>query len=241
MKKRILAAALVVCLITILACGTLAYFQDQESVQNYFTMTGIEPGPKPGSTPDPDDLFSLALYETDGDEQVDGKTYTDIVPGVDYAKDPTVENTGMYDSYVRVHVELTNAKAWLAACTKHEITDISAYFKGYDETVWSRYADPVYDEDADTLTYTYYLDSKLTGVVYDEEGEVETAGGKATLFTACQIPSMFDVQDMASIAAFQINITADAIQADNTADSTNDTPDAYEAFANWDAQSADIA
>lgn len=231
MKKKILAAALAVCLLAVIACGTLAYFQDQESVQNRFSI-------KPGPEPNPDDLFSVILTETgmtEIEEGVYGKVYTDLFPGMECEKDPTVTNTGVYDAFIRVHIELSNAAAWQAACAKHGIEDLSACFTGYDESLWSRYDEPVYNQETDTLSYTYYLDSALAGREYNEDGSVKVPGEQATLFTSCIIPSVFDVYDMSTLAEFNMAVTADAIQADNTADSLNDIPDALEAFSLWEA------
>ena len=73
----------------------------------------------------------------------------------------------------------------------------------------------MYDQTADTLTYTYYYKAKVP------------ANGKATLFESVTIPAVFDIDDMVSLATFQIKVTGEAIQAANT----GDTP--QKAFADF--------
>lgn len=213
MKKRILSVALVLCLAGLLACGTLAYFQDRQTTRNVFTLTGQTSG----DAPSPSDLFSIKLYETDenGNETTQGLEYERFLPGDVLDKDPTVVCTGEYSAWVRVHVTLTDAAAWKTACEKHGITKLDAIFGGYDESKWTRYDAPVYDEDEDTLTYTFYLN------------EAMDQGDEATLFDTVTIPAPFDSEDMASLHRFRILVTADAIQEANTGAT------AYEAFRLW--------
>lgn len=215
MKRKTLIVALAVCLVAIMAFGTLAFFSAQDSVTNNFKIA---------SSPDPDqDPFSVKVEETDpetGEPTTDGVTYDNIKPGDELQKDPTVINDGLYSEYVRVNVTVTNATAWKAACEKHSITDLTTIFGGFDGTKWTRVGDPVFDEVADTLTYSYYYN----GVLAPSES--------AVLFTSVTIPAAFDTADMVSLANFQLIVTADAIQSEHTGDSAAD------AFVLYDEQVA---
>ena len=219
MKKRVFTVALVLCLVAIIGFGSLAYFQTTKDLTNYFAVAGVVDPTDPDETIDPDDLFSIKLDEqviggTDRTES--GNTYTGILPGDTMKKDPTVTNTGEYEAWVRVKVTVTDAAAWQAACAKHQITDLADIFNGHDATKWDReIAEDVYDQTADTLTYTYYYKDKVA------------ANGTATLFDSITIPASFDISDMASLATFQIKVTGEAIQAANT----GDTP--QKAFADF--------
>ena len=75
----------------VLTIGSLAYFTATDSVSNRFLVATTDPG----QPADPDALFSIRLYETDGAGQTEtGKEYTNVQPGSVLDKDPTVENTG---------------------------------------------------------------------------------------------------------------------------------------------------
>lgn len=216
MKKRVFTVALVLCLVAIIGFSSLAYFQTTKDLTNYFAVAGVVDPTDPEATIDPNDLFSIRLDETDitkdDNTRTDkGNTYTGILPGDTMKKDPTVTNTGEYEAWVRVKVTVTDAAAWQAACAKHQITDLAAIFNGHDATKWDReIAEDVYDQTADTLTYTYYYRTKVA------------ANGTATLFDSITIPASFDIDDMASLATFQIKVTGEAIQAANTGDTAKD-------------------
>ncbi len=223
-KKKVLVVSLAICLIAILSFGTLAWFNASDEVTNTFMVAD--------STDDPDELFSVDIYETaveeDGvtvkDEDDDGvadttdsgNTYNNIVPGKLYAKDPTVENTGKYTQWVRVVVTISDAQEWstLFANKGLELLDI---FKGYDDTAWSRVkATPEFDAQANTVTYTFYLNNKLE------------PGQSVKLFTGVQFPgASFDQNDFATVPEFTMNFVAQAIQAEETGDT------AVEAFTHY--------
>ena len=209
-KKKILAIALIVCLIAIISLGTLAWFNDSDEVTNQFYIASTE------DPTEPDDIFSVDVWEyTDGDadnkEQV-GEEYEDITPGGRYHKEPYVENTGAYDQWVRVNVTLTDAGAWQDIMAKYGLTDLSKIFEGHDEAAWTFGGSKL---ENDELTYTYYLNYKLA------------PGEKACLFTTNVIPGELDQTDMATLGGgFGLNIVGEAVQYDNIPATT-----ASEAFA----------
>lgn len=204
MKRKTLIVAVAVCLAAILAFGTLAYFSANDNVTNKFMVTSYDPDHELT----PDKLFSVDVYETDedGNKTDTGRTYEDIAPGSVLSKDPTVQNTGKYSQYVRVNVTVTNATAWQAACAKHNITNLTDIFKGFEDDLWTL-AGVSSDPTADTLTYSYYYN----GVLAPEKS--------VTLFTQVVIPTAFDQDDMATLQYFELNVSADAIQSVNTGDS----------------------
>lgn len=217
MKKRILIVALVVCLIAIVGFGSLAYFQSSKNLTNYFAVAGITDPNDPDETIDPEDLFSIRLDEENMDKNSgtarteEGNTYAGILPGDTLDKDPTVTNTGKYDAWVRVKVEVTDYNAWAAACKKHGIDDLAEVFNGHDAADWSRgQLDESHDVKTDTYTFVYYYNDKVA------------PGGTATLFESITIPAEFDIDDMVSLATFQIKITGEAIQHANTGDNAKD-------------------
>lgn len=83
-KKTVWLAAVAVMLVAILAAGaSLAYFTDQKTAQNTFTIGSVK----------------IALTEPGWTDSAK------LVPGVPVAKDPTVTNTGAMPCLVRVNVQ----------------------------------------------------------------------------------------------------------------------------------------
>lgn len=212
-KRKVLALALAVCIIAILACGTLAYFTDSENVTNKFYTASYKPD---DPVPDPDELFSIVVFETapDGSETTEGIEYADILPGDVLDKDPTVRNTGDYAAWVRLSVTLTNAAEWKAACATHGIEDLAEIFGGFN-SAWERKAIEE-NTSEDTLTYVYYLKDALA------------PDAESTLFERVTIPEELTTAEFAKLSYFELQIAGDAIQSANTGDS------AFEAFeAHW--------
>ena len=221
-KRKVLITAIAVCLIAILACGTLSYFtHTSNTVTNKFYTYSTEDFPD-GPPTSATQLFSIDVYETRLDDegkiiQENGKnkkfyenTYEKVLPGSQLHKDPTVENTGKYDAWVRLNVTVTKADEWTAAVTDFDLDKIFTNFNGTD---WELSSAPTKKDNA--LTYVYYSKSPLA------------AGETSVLFNGMSIPTSLTAEDMIALAQFQITITGDAIQSDN-----NGTT-AAEGFANW--------
>lgn len=213
LKKKVLLAAVALSLVAIVSMGTLAWFSDSDEVTNKFMVTDSETNP--------DKIFSVELYETKVDEdgvpvapyeKTDANVYDNIAPGDVLTKDPTIENTGKYDQWIRVIVTVDNADAWIAALGNNY--DLGTIFGGHDETAWTRYEVGTYDNN--TYTMTYYLNSKLA------------AGEKVVLFETVNIPTELTQEDMVFVGGeFELKIVAQALQYDNTGDNC------YDAFANF--------
>lgn len=193
MKKKIISLCLVAALAVVAIAGTsLAYFTDKEAKTNTFTLGNVD----------------IELNEENW------AAPTAAVPDVEYAKDPVVKNSGENDAWIRVDVTLSDAAAFKAAAEKHEITDLATIFADHDETKWTLAGTPVYDDENDKLTYSYYYNTVL-------------AVGESTepLFTSVTIPAVFDNDDMEAIGEdFTIDVTAHAIQ---TADSYSSVEGAF--------------
>lgn len=215
-KKKVFVAALAVCLVAIISMGTLAWFSDSDFVKNDFMITD-------STVTNPDEVFSVDIYETKVDENGNavtdangnpettdaGNTYKNIAPGDVLTKDPTVKNTGNYDQWVRVKVTLSNAENWLALFRKYNLT-FNDVFTNIDSDAWVGVED--YTITGGAMTFTYYLKDKLA-----PDTEV-------TLFEAVKIPGVFDQTDMNAIKEFSLSFVAEAVQVENTKDN------AYDAF-----------
>ena len=139
MKKKIAVLCVVICMLAAAAIGgTLAYFTDNETSTNVFTMGKVD----------------IELTET---EWVAPEA---VYPGIAYAKNPAVKNIGDDSAWIRVDVTLSDAAAFIAAAGKYQITDLAVIFEGHDEAKWSL-AEVVQDAEKDTLTYCYYYNTLL--------------------------------------------------------------------------------
>lgn len=196
MKKKIISLCLVAALAVVAIAGTsLAYFTDKDAKTNTFTLGKVD----------------IELNEKKWEEPIAA------VPDVEYAKDPVVTNIGENDAWIRVDVTLSDAAAFTAAAAKHQITDLATIFAEHDETKWTLAGEPVYNNENDTLTYSYYYNTVLA---VDESTDA--------LFTSVTIPAEFDNEDMEAIGEnFTIDVTAHAIQTANSYSTV------AEAFANY--------
>lgn len=180
MKKKMIALSLAVALIVVAAIGgTMAYFTDNEDVTNTFTMGNVD----------------ITLTEAGWQD------ISNAAPGITYAKEPVVTNVGANPAWVRVDVTLSDAKAFMGAAAKYDITDLSTIFSGHVPANWTLVEAPAYDVAADTLTYKYYYNTML-----------EKNQSTGALFTAVKIPAKFNNADMSGIGDFTIRIQAHAIQ-----------------------------
>ena len=203
-KKKILVLALALSLLALISAGTLAWFTDSDSVTNNFHVAT--------STQEPDDIFSVTLLENvdaDGDGYADtvvgGYSFENIYPGAQLVKEPFVTNTGSYDQYIRVLVTIDAEYDAL-------VGDLTETYLGYDNTLWTAAGKST---NSGKVTYTYYLNAILA------------PNTSQTLFTHVEIPAELDENDFARLSAgdFQMEIVAEAVQADNTGDN------AQQAFA----------
>ena len=223
-KKKVFTLALAVCLIAILSMGTLAWFNDTDSVTNDFLVGG--------NGGDPDAIFSLDVYEAvdedrdgkidhtigwEGDTSPDGAgvfAYENVVPGDLLLKRVYAHNKGMYDQWVRFKITFNNASDWQDLETKYGIKlyDIlmeSANTKLVDSTQWTFAAnETVLDTAADTVTYVFYCNAVV---------DADANRPWVTLFDYVKIPYQLDQHDMALFAngQFQLVAVGEAVQVEN--------------------------
>lgn len=229
MKKKILALCLCVALALVAVGGaTLAYFTDTKSAKNTFTVGNVK----------------IALDEAKVDQagtpvpsaaRVQENAYH-LVPGHTYTKDPTV--TVLKDSeesYVRMKVTFNNADAIIALCTDPEYADettgvenafplirmvnfVEANAAKWDGIIPDNMVDTedmladnkYFTKEGDTLTYYFYFN----GTVAAPDANVVLD----TLFNSITVPTWVTGDQLAELDDFEINIEADAIQADGFAD-----------------------
>lgn len=204
-KRKVFAVALAVCLIATLSLGTLAWFSAADEVKNDFLVAGSDDA-------NPDKIFSVDVWEKtpESDKDTDGYEYANILPGDELKKDVYVENTGSYDQYIRIIVEISDAAAWHSAVGRDYAFENC--FVGFSEDMWTH------------IGVNYFpVDDKIVVVAY-YDGVLEP-GKTLTPFSAVKIPeSLTQDQAAAFEGGFSINVKAHAVQTKNVGNS------AYEAF-----------
>ena len=229
----ILSFVLVICATVFV---TLAYLSDKTQVaKNTFTLGKV------------DIILDEAVVDEKG-EATEERTQTgnnDIVTGNDgekygYAlvpdrqvdKDPTVHVIkNSEDCYVRMIVSLKDADKFAEIYLKHNpeaasdveaaVAVMSEYFVGYDSDTWK------------------IVDSKLDGTTlivtfeYKEIVEKNTSADTdlKPLITAVKLPKWVDSDDAVKLPNFEVEIIAEAIQAEGF-------EDAADAWANFDANTS---
>ena len=201
-KKKVFVTALAVCLIAIISMGTLAWFNASDEVTNKFMIADSDQD----GTPD----FKVDVWENDPADLTvkdqDGVTYTDIAPGDVLAKNPTVENMGDYDQWIRVYVTYDEWAKIEAACTNQGISTDLRTWLNVDSAAWTA-DDAATVVENNSVTYVYYYNYKLT------------PDQTAVLFTNVTIPGEFEQNDMTFTSGdFTIKVKAEALQSDNTGD-----------------------
>lgn len=217
-KKKVLLAALAVCLVAILSLGTLAWFTATDSATNTFYVATDE------EHPNPDFSVKITETDTDGEETEDGVTYYNVVPGAEIAKDPTVTNTGDYGQWIRVTVTLSQADLWYAGGGSLKFTDV---FEG--EGITYGLAEHVGRTGRTWLLVEEIasVDAEGNGVWYLYLNSELLPGESVVAFDTVNIPENFDMEDVEAMGfTFNITIKADALQSANTGDN------AVVAFAN---------
>ena len=194
-------------MIAILSYSTLAWFTDNDSATNDFTVNGAGTG-------DADDIFSVEVKENvDGeDEPVDEMTFDNVLPGANYKKEAYVTNTGSNDQYIRVTLTVSdwalvkdivaiNMDDAFAANWHIDSTDVSIDADGNLIAA----SDASVDADGN-LVVVMYLDKKLAA------GETVDIMDYVSISTAATQDD-FAAEGFAD--GFIIDINADAVQTEN--------------------------
>ena len=212
-KKKVFVTALAICLVAILSMGSLAWFNASDTITNKFKIADSDGN----GTPD----FSVDVWENDPEnpdpteKDQDGVTYDDIAPGDKLAKNPTVENTGDYDQWIRVYVTFDDWAVIEAACENQGISSDVRTWLDVDTTAWTADSNATVVKN-NTVTYVYYYNYKLA------------KDQTAVLFNHVTIPGEFEQEDMKFTSGdFTITVKAEALQADNTG---NNAPSAFATY-----------
>lgn len=245
--KALLMSLCAVLLVAASVLGTMAYLTSNDKVKNTFTVGNVSI------------KLDEAKVTTDGKvvegaDRVKANEYK-LLPGHTYTKDPTVTVLNpSVDSYVRMKVTFNNAKEIIAMCTNpvyaedgptgvenayplmRMVNFVEANAAKWDGIIPDNMVETedmladakyfAYDAKADTLTYYFY---------YTETVDTETVAAPTadvvlpTLFDSITVPEWATNGQLAALKDFQINVVAEAIQADGfkTADA---------AWAAFDAQ-----
>lgn len=208
MKKKIITLCLVIALLAVSIAGaSLAYFTDTQEADNVFTMGDVDIElEEPDWDPDPEDGFN---------------------PGVEYAKNPYVTNTGDTDVWVRIKVTFTQYSQFMAAAQKHEHTDwtplamlneLDASTDKADTTKgwWLVDAAPTADTATNTITYEFIYKTLL------EDGEDKKT---SELFKSVTIPTWIDSEDRETFGS--VKLDADG-KPETTTDENGDEVPVYE-------------
>lgn len=237
--KKVLSFILVLALtITGTIVGTIAYLTDTDDAQNTFTTGNVDITLFESEVEEGENEDGFYSYvDKDGEKRtVKLNTYDNLVPGSTICKDPTVTNVGSEDAYIRVTVKHNNNAAIFNYFTEEEfmnsvvgLADTIALAEHVD-VAW-KLADGTFGSEpnnvrnlegeleADEKVYVFYFEDALT------------KDQAITLFTEINVPTTFDNVEMAAFEDLEIDIHADAIQA-------NGFDNVMEAFDAFDAQFA---
>ena len=207
-KKNLKKLLLAVCCAALLVCvsigATVAYLTSTKTVKNTFTVGNVQ------IKLDEEDITKM-----DGSRTETGNQYK-IFPGKSYTKDPTVTVIkNSEESYVRMKVEVKNIDQLKAV-----FTDGSSYaedgtfllqnlVEGWVPATWASYG---YTQSADGKTGTYEFRYKETVKTSTDDQKLDA------LFTKIVIPGDVDNDGLQKLGLVEINITAEAIQAEGFAD-----------------------
>lgn len=210
MKKKILALALVVAMLAIaVVSGSLAWFTDDDKIDNTFTVGSIE----------------IKQHEKgkDGKDFVQGQAFLPIVkkdrPHEDKNYIPkivTVENTGKNDAYIRTHIAVPRQlKDYLhldVNTGRNSDWDLeytsTATYQGVAYVVYTYYYDAVLESKdfSQRLLNGVYMDSKVDIKENNGKDEFCMPDGKGGF-----VFSGFAVEDATKV---HVLVVTQAVQAD---------------------------
>lgn len=201
-SKALLLALCAVLLVAASVLGTLAYLTSQDQVKNTFTVGKI--------------ALDLWEHKVDADGKATNETtnsgneYVDITPGHTYSKDPTVTvKADSEASYVRLMVTVTYNEAADAVLENY---NYSSWFDWNEN--WEMPAAPTTVKADGKIARTYEFRYKgVNGVMAETTQDTDLPA----LFTKIKIPENITNTELATLEGLQIDIVANAIQADGFA------------------------
>lgn len=200
MKKKVALTAAAVALVGTLAVGgTLAWFTDTETATNVVSTGNI-------------DITLSEDGKEDGKVIAGGLQYTNITPGKTYDKVVTIDNVGKNDAYVRATIKITADNEFIlqGLLGKRDpafrLTDLAADGEWSDDVLTDAETGEKYVE-----YVVYYKD--------DANQKFEVGEPVWTLFTGVDMP--WNMGNEYENSNFTIQVTVDAIQADNLKDTSS--------------------
>lgn len=230
--KALLMSLCAVLLVAASVLGTMAYLTDSKDVKNTFTVGNVTIKLDEAKV---DEKGNLVKNQDDTlADRVTRNEYK-LLPGHTYVKDPTVTVLApSVESYVRMKVTFNKASQIIAMCTDPEFAEdgptgvenayplirmvkfVEANAAKWDGIIPDNMVDTeemladakyfAYDAEADTLTYYFYYTEPVAAIDADVK--------LATLFDSVKVPEWATGDQLAKLKDFQINVVAEAIQAD---------------------------
>lgn len=228
--KALLMSLCAVLLVAASVLGTMAYLTDSKDVKNTFTVGNVTIKLDEAKV---DEKGNLVKNQDDTlADRVTRNEYK-LLPGHTYVKDPTVTVlTPSVESYVRMKVTFNNADKIIALCTDPEfggeVTGVENAFPlirmvNFVKAKAAKWDGIIPDNMVDTedmLANSKYFvkgtDNTLTYYFY-YNGTVAARDGNVvlpTLFDSIKVPTWVTGDQLAKLNDFQINVVAEAIQAD---------------------------
>lgn len=234
MKTKTKALLLSLCAVLLVAATvftTVAYLTSKDAVKNTFTIGKVNIKLDEANVGEGGNVI-------EGADRVKENSYK-LLPGHTYTKDPTVTVLkGSEEAYVRMKVTMNKASDLIALCTDPEFAEdgptgvenafplirmvnfVEANAAKWDGIIPDNMVDTEemladskyfsYDKETDTLTYYFYYTETVAAPDADK--------ALAVLFDSITVPEWATAEQLAKLEGFQINVVAEAIQADGFAD-----------------------
>lgn len=228
--KALLMSLCAVLLVAASVLGTMAYLTDSKDVKNTFTVGNVAIKLDEAKV----DENGTQVVDKDGNPvaRVTQNEYK-LLPNHTYTKDPTVTVLApSVASYVRMKVTFNKASALIAMCTDPEFAEdgptgvenayplirmvnfVEANAAKWDGIIPDNMVDTedmladakYFDAKNDTLTYYFY---------YNETVKAPTENVVLpVLFDSIKVPQWATNDQLKALEGFEINVVAEAIQAD---------------------------